>query len=395
MKLEKFKTDRSKKIRNILITIGAIIILVGGIIFFRSYALYEEDKTFNVIRGQVPEFSSSDIQIAYTIDGEKSSSFPIAHIYNVDVDCNGTATAEWSNGEWLLKIKKANAEKIKCNVNFTKKEITTLADYIFNLSETDTTNLVYDDTSDSNLRYIGANPNNYLCFDKDCTNGKWRVIGIMNNMSTANGNQSLVKIIRTEYIGHIEWDDNNVNDWTTASLQTSLNSGDLYSKYIEKYNNLFEIVTWNLGGAKSYSSSSNGLASHWYGYERGITVYSNRPIEWSGKIGLMYPSDYGYATSGGTTTDRATCLAENLYNWDDSDVSDCKNNDYLYLDYDEWTLTPASADSFNVSCVDSSGYVECYDADEHKKARPVGYLISNTKISSGDGTSSSPWIIGI
>ena len=38
----------------------------------------------------------------------------------------------------------------------------------------------------------------------------------------------------------------------------------------------------------------------------------------------MYPSDYGYATSGGTTKDRAACLAKEIYNWSASYFSDCK-----------------------------------------------------------------------
>ena len=44
-----------------------------------------------------------------------------------------------------------------------------------------------------------------------------------------------------------------------------------------------------------------------YEKERGTTVYSERPTKWTGKIGLMYPSDYGYATSGGSTTNREAC----------------------------------------------------------------------------------------
>ena len=67
-----------------------------------------------------------------------------------------------------------------------------------------------------------------------------------------------------------------------------------------------------------------------YKRERGTTVYSGRSTSWTGKVGLMYPSDYGYATSGGTTTNRASCLAKEMYNWDDSSVSDCKNNDWMY-----------------------------------------------------------------
>lgn len=42
----------------------------------------------------------------------------------------------------------------------------------------------------------------------------------------------------------------------------------------------------------------------------------NEPAEfslsWKGLVGLMYPSDYGYATSGGSITNRTTCLNKSL-----------------------------------------------------------------------------------
>ena len=70
----------------------------------------------------------------------------------------------------------------------------------------------------------------------------------------------------------------------------------------------------------------------------------------------MYPSDYGYATSGGSTTDRAACLAKEMYNWDGSDVSDCKNNDYLLKSYYQWTLTPTSSRSDLAFFVGTGGF---------------------------------------
>ena len=55
----------------------------------------------------------------------------------------------------------------------------------------------------------------------------------------------------------------------------------------------------------------------------------------------MYLSDYGYATSGGATTNRASCLAKELTKWDDSSVSDCKDNDWMYnSSKSQWTITP-------------------------------------------------------
>jgi hypothetical protein len=269
-----------------------------------------------------------------------------------------------------------------------------LATTIVDLSKSDTTNLVYDDgTIDHNTRYIGADPNNYLCFDRNCTNGKWRIIGVMNNIKTEErGTQSLVKIIKATSIGGTAWDSSNVNDWTTSSLQVNLNSGDWWTKNLADYDDLLETVTWNLGG-----TNTNALvAGEFYNIERGTTVYSGRPTTWSGKIGLMYPSDYGYATSGGTTTDRAACLATTLGRWTstDPDVSDCKNNDYLYLKSYEWTLTPYSGSSDYVFGVYSLGFVGYSAATASYAVRPVGFLKSSTEILSGNGTSSSPWIVG-
>ena len=157
--------------------------------------------------------------------------------------------------------------------------------------------------------------------------------------------------------------------------------------------NAIESVVWNLGGTAHYDSASNGLASHWYGYERGTTVYSGHATTWTGKIGLMYPSDYGYATSGGSTADRATCLAKEMNNWDGSGVSDCKNNDYLYKSgYRQWTLAPGSSSSNYVFRVDDPGCVNLNYAYYTSGVRPVAFLKSNISITNvGIGTVESPF----
>ena len=76
-----------------------------------------------------------------------------------------------------------------------------------------------------------------------------------------------------------------------------------------------------------YASSSNGLASHFYKNERGITVYSRRSTNWTGKVGLMYPSDFGYATSGGNRENKASCMEKELFHWYENNYTDCSNND--------------------------------------------------------------------
>ncbi len=158
----------------------------------------------------------------------------------------------------------------------------------------------------------------------------------------------------------------------------------------ETAKNQIDTITWKLGGIRT--SSANGLASHWYSYERGTTVYTGRPTEWQGKVGLMYPSDYGYATSGGTSMNRASCLAKALYSWDGA--SDCTNNDWLYNSNIYWTLAPSSNDSESVLRVDSTGLVDGISAYEQGLMLPSVYLKSSTTILSGEGTLENPYEIG-
>ena len=107
----------------------------------------------------------------------------------------------------------------------------------------------------------------------------------------------------------------------------------------------------------------------------------------------MYPSDYGYATSGGTTTNRASCLSKEMYNWDDSSVSDCKNNDWMYnLSRFQWTITPGQGNTYNVFFVYTAGVVITY-ASSTFGVRPVVHLNSAIKVITGSGTKESPYVL--
>ena len=263
------------------------------------------------------------------------------------------------------------------------------SEYITSLvsSNPDTMN---NDDPDNNVRYMGANPNNYVRFNNEL----WRIIGVFDVASTYGGpTEKRLKIIRDEPIGNMAWDSNNTNDWSKASSQTHLN-GTYFNSLTSEAKGLIGDAVWNLGGTASYTSASNGLPSHFYGYERGTTVYSGRPTYWVGKIGLMYPSDYGYATSGGSTTNRASCLAKEMYNWDSTSYSDCKNNDYLYNSSYRWTLTPCSGYSNAVFSVNNSGFLNYYGAfGSNLSVSPVLYLKSTVQITGGEGTSENPFTL--
>ena len=222
----------------------------------------------------------------------------------------------------------------------------------------------------------------------------WRIIGVFNNINDGNGTlETRLKIIRDEpYSESIAWDTDDVNDWTTASLQEELNTTYLNS-ITSPYKEMIGNAVWNLGGS---STRDDVTARMFYERERGTTVYTGRPTEWTGQIGLMYPSDYGYATSGGSTTDRASCLAKELWNWGDSSYSECKNNDWLLYERTQWTLTPHAAYSYIVFFVNSSGFVNNNLAPNAPIAvSPALYLSSNVRISGGTGEESDPFTLTV
>ena len=200
-----------------------------------------------------------------------------------------------------------------------------------------------------------------------------------------------LKLIKDESIGNIAWDTNNTNDWLNASLNSYLNSGEYWINLLgEDAKEMIGDTVWYLGGTSDYTSASNGLASHFYSYERGTTVYSGRSTSWTGKVGLIYPSDYGYATSGGTTTERNTCLNKELYNWDS--VSDCYNNDWIFNSVRQWTITTRADNLGQVFYIFSDGYLTTSGASTPNfVVHPVVFLKSNIKIVDGDGSSSNPY----
>ncbi len=98
--------------------------IIGGISLYRSFAMYEEKATFDVLKGTIPDFSIKDITLAFTIDGETQTNtkFPNkGEGYIVEeVSCEDNVTADWNNGSWSLENIKneVTAKKVKCTVKF-------------------------------------------------------------------------------------------------------------------------------------------------------------------------------------------------------------------------------------------------------------------------------------
>ncbi len=324
------------------------------------------------------------------------------------------STTITTQGTYYLWVKDSSDNK-------TSKEFTiSLGTPITTLISTSTVD-VFDENG---LRYEGANPNNYICLDNQksgsCSDSSllFRIIGLFDedtstDGTSSNGSKKLLKIIDTNNYGGTsgkKWNSVCNNNWSSASLKTELNGTYLTtltstSNVNSKLSSAIVNARWHLGGASS-TNYSTLTAEGIYLQERNTSaIYSGNPSSIYAKVGLMYPSDYGYATVGGTSTNKSSCRTKPIYNWASS-YSDCKNNDWLFTSQNnfvndaEWTITPYSDTSANVSYIESTGnvrfqynYVDV--CNFYWAVRPTFYLDSILlKIVGGTGTSTEPYHIG-
>ena len=276
-----------------------------------------------------------------------------------------------------------------------------------------------------NIRYYGANPNNYIYFNCSDYNNQtsstcetWRIIGVF------DGN---VKIMRDSVIGKYSWNssaNSGVNEWSQADLMKLLNSGyDSESVGGSLY--------WNAKSGTCYNGSNNAttscnftstglkndttrnmIAETTY-YTRGhndnsiyvdamydkervsgtvVSATPPRKTSWTGKIAIPYPSDYGYAA------DLSLCQ-KTLYDYNNSS---CTANNWMnriitnYGTKDGWLLTPRSVSGSGVWYVISHGRVYSGNAAYNANGvAPVLSLTSELDIGSGTGTSSSPYQLSV
>ena len=251
-----------------------------------------------------------------------------------------------------------------------------------------TTNVNYNDTVDSekhgmfefstkdgvDYRYIGKDPYNYLMFEGDTSNSLFRIIGVFNDSNSSGDKSSRIKIIQNNNIGDGVWDINNSNDWSKASLNNLLNTGEYYQNLSPVVKEKIEEMDWYLG------SVSDGSVDTLYKEER---ESSNK---WKGNIGLLYLSDIYYTYSKGVND---LCYS-NLF-----DGNNCKLNKDSWLSLDDnsymWTINKQN-DLNNVLSFNSN--VSVSNANSSGSIHPVFYLKDSVTIIRGDGSSSNPYVIG-
>ena len=326
-------------------------------------------------------------------------------LYNLSI----TITTE---GTYYLWVKDTSG-------NVAKKEFTiSLGTAITTLLSTSTPD-VYNENG---LRYEGADPNNYICLDNQksgsCTSSSllFRIIGLFDEDTSSDGTSSsgtkkLLKVIDTNNYGGTSgkaWNSGETNNWSSASLKTELNGTYLttllgISNVNNKLSNGIVNAKWHLGGPNGNNYLEKKVLEL-YELERNTSaVYTGNPSNIYAKLGIIYPSDYGYATTGGSTTNKESCRAKPLYNWDDSSYSYCKNNNWIFntakfSNSNEWFISPITSNSASsCSLVNTGSFFAGYMNDSSYKysVRPIFYLDSSVlKIVGGTGTSTDPYHIG-
>ncbi len=416
MKLEKWK--KKKKWKKIMIgsTVG-ILFLIGGITIYKTFALYEEEKEFDVLRGRIGDIkkTSKDIEIAAIVDGKLSDRIPEkSEGYIVDeVECTNEAEGKWSNEDWELSVKKLTTSGTACSLNFYPRKF---SEYIiaksignsgiekFEHVETNQTKALIE------YRYVGTEPNNYVYFgcEENCTEENlYRIIGVLPTQKEVNGEyENRVKLIKARYYTEnisgllqeslsyfpakngfgYQWSNRQNNKWEESSLNNEV-LNKVYWNNFGEYQNYIEASLWYLGALNNENWGVYKTEDLYEGERSNTRGSSQGSIHYVGNIGLMYPSDYGYSC-GNEYKNKSIHENREIF----------RNCSWIYQlenTYYEWTITP-EANNTNAFVwffypAGDVGAGHSYLQDRMFSVRPTFYLKTNIFYKKGNGSKEMPY----
>ena len=444
-KLQKFKENNNKR-KVIITTIIISVLLLSGAYLYKTYAVFSEEKHFNVINGEVQD--PGDIYFAYYVDGVITRNMPSQNTgYKLDTEkseCTNGVKVGWNYSIWHADIDYSNYNatdytRTRCNLYFAKESTvsTVLGDLTVNSYTPDFTKSACDDSTceshekgifatddddGTSYYYRGSVENNYVKF----AGYYWRIIRITGNGSIRiiydgtiahdNGEASEDRMYGTSqfnpnynnnmYVGYMYTSGNAHGLGTSSTIKTA--NDNFYKNKLTGYSNYIDTSSGFCGARSTLNNQSGvgtGTVSTYYkGYLRvststpslkcentsdyytiGNASSGNKVLTYS--IGLITADEVLFAGSSGSTFDGA-------YNHQKSTP-----NAYLTIGQHFWTMTPAGYynpfGSTNwvsrVFYVSTSGYFDDFDANGTLVLRPVINL-KNTLKFTGDGTKNNPYI---
>ena len=396
---------------------------------------------------------------------------------------NGSVILEAMGGEVKVNFLDIAAEYITNLYTNATKSTATVNNITYNLAPS--VGLMNDrhasmdtDINGGDIRYYGANPDNYVWLGDSHIGGNWEVLGqapfttteeclaavqqegITNDWVVSNtpystttelcatGEQKKlwrvigvfngrVKLIQDAPIGSFPWDTSastvnsgyGINQWgpsgsyegsdlmrllnegytgTNGSLYWNKGTGTVYTGYnnattanvsfantglTTAERNMIDTATWYTGAYDNFSY----VDAH-YTAERGNMgkICSNgnycndtvtRTNTWSGKVGLINASDYGYAA------DLSQCN-QTIGGYSNTG---CIDTDWLKSTSWYWTMSPlaSSDDAGDVFQVVSDGNLSYGNAGYDNAVRPAVFLKSGVTIDTEgkDGSQSNPYVL--
>ena len=370
--------------------------------YIPSTGVYDSSYSYNDNSIYPTLYLKTDVMISKKTTGEYRNPYKIMPSGTTIVDNQNTNTLE----EYIVNL-----------YDNASKSTTTANSVTYNLASSvglmnDRKGKLSTPLNEGNIRYYGANPNNYIYFN--CTDygnqgsntcELWRVIGVFDGK---------VKIMRNEPLETLAWDNPRNSStsgspsdgkarWDTSSMKTLLNekyyNGDTAGTIIYYGINGMTTITKSLDMSKigiKNDITRNMIAEFPFRTGKGATgyvdavynsednVYSYYPLKWLGKIGLLNLSDYGYAT------DLSLCAVASA----NYGRTACTSNNWLYstITSNTWSLDIYNAGSgyympANGVFANSYVYIDNY-------IYPIVYLKSSIKLKDGTiGTSSNPFQI--
>ncbi len=139
-------------------TILGLILLIGGITLYRTFALYEEKKEFNVLRGRVPNFLEKEAMIKVLLNGTLATEIPHKNDEYVfdTVTCDNGAKASWNDDDWKIVVNNVTVRETTCTISFKTDMIKKLKVLIGSESNVKTIDEFLASTSDMNKLVASA-----------------------------------------------------------------------------------------------------------------------------------------------------------------------------------------------------------------------------------------------
>ena len=450
MKLEKFKIKKPKKIA-IIVFVFMIGIITGYVIFYQSYAFYEERKDFDVINGTVEDPGA--IYFAYYIDGVISRNMPLQNTgYTLDEtksNCNNGVVPTWDNASWEARVNYKNYSattntRTKCTLYFNKtaKTVkTTLGNIEVNTYIPDFTKSACDDSTceshekgiyeatdtDGNPTYYyrGSVENNYVKF----ADFYWHIIRINSNGSIRmiydgtsahkNGEASEDRQYGTSqfntgwdnnmYVGYMYSSGEAHGTGTSSAIKT--NADKFYTDKLSSYASKLDTNAGFCGDRSNLNQQSGVGTGTVITYNKGYL----RVVESAPTLTCENASDYytvASASSGnkklsypiGLITADEVMLAGHAGGVFDGGFNHQKTNNgsYLVTGNPFWTMTPAGGyNPFGITYWGASvffvrgssgGAIDDGVAHNAYGLRPVINLKADVTIT-GSGTMTDPYVV--